>query len=123
MPAHRRAFAFNLIAATQDIVTDGLAVRMLDARERGLANGIQVGAYRIGMMFGGGLLLRVFAMTNWTVDVRRAWRALLALTMIPVLPMREPARVLTGGIATATTALGRLGAAPASPRECWLSSA
>ena len=27
------AFTFNLIAATQDIATDGLAVRMLDARE------------------------------------------------------------------------------------------
>ena len=29
------AFTFNLIAATQDIATDGLAVRMLDARELG----------------------------------------------------------------------------------------
>src|SRR5688572_33330109 len=28
------AFAFNLIAASQDVVTDGLAVRMLDTRER-----------------------------------------------------------------------------------------
>ena len=44
------AFVFNLIAATQDIATDGLAVRMLDARELGLANGIQVGAYRVGMI-------------------------------------------------------------------------
>ena len=61
------AFTFNLIAATQDIATDGLAVRMLDARELGLANGIQVGAYRIGMMFGGGLLLKVFDLTDWTV--------------------------------------------------------
>ncbi len=44
---------FNLLAATQDIVTDGLAVRVLAARERGLANAIQVGAYRLGMILGG----------------------------------------------------------------------
>ena len=88
------AFAFNLIAASQDVLTDGLAVRTLDVRERGLGNGLQVGAYRIGMMFGGGLLLRVFAETNWaTTFVCMA--LILALTIIPVLPMRAPARVLT----------------------------
>ena len=43
------AFAFSVIAACQDIATDGLAVRTFDARERGLANGIQTGAYRVGM--------------------------------------------------------------------------
>jgi MFS family permease len=83
------AFTFNLIAATQDIATDGLAVRMLDARELGIANGIQVGAYRIGMMFGGGLLLKVFDLTDWTVTFA-GMAVLIALTMIPVLAMREP---------------------------------
>lgn len=83
------AFTFNLIAATQDIATDGLAVRMLDARELGIANGIQVGAYRVGMMFGGGLLLKVFDLTDWTVTFV-GMAALIALTMIPVLAMREP---------------------------------
>jgi MFS family permease len=83
------AFTFNLIAATQDIATDGLAVRMLDARELGIANGIQVGAYRVGMMFGGGLLLKVFDLTDWTVTFA-GMAALIALTMIPVLAMREP---------------------------------
>jgi MFS family permease len=84
------AFTFNVIAATQDIATDGLAVRMLDARELGLANGIQVGAYRVGMMFGGGLLLKVFDLTDWTVTFA-GMAVLIALTMIPVLAMREPA--------------------------------
>jgi MFS family permease len=83
------AFTFNLIAATQDIATDGLAVRMLDARELGIANGIQVGAYRVGMMFGGGLLLKVFDLTDWTVTFA-GMAVLIALTMIPVLAMREP---------------------------------
>ncbi len=83
------AFTFNLIAATQDIATDGLAIRMLDARELGIANGIQVGAYRVGMMFGGGLLLKIFDLTDWTVTFA-GMAALIALTMIPVLAMREP---------------------------------
>ena len=47
----------NLLAATQDIATDGLAVDLLAPAERGLANGIQVAGYRVGMIVGGGLLL------------------------------------------------------------------
>jgi MFS family permease len=85
------AFAFNLVAACQDIATDGLAVRILDSRERGLANGIQVGAYRIGMILGGGLLLWVFAKSGWTA-MFLCMAAMLALTVLPVLPFREPPR-------------------------------
>jgi MFS family permease len=84
------AFAFNIVAASQDVITDGLAVRMLDARERGLANAIQVGAYRFGMILGGGLLLTVFARTDWQVTFL-CMAALLALTMIPTFALREPA--------------------------------
>lgn len=85
-------FLFNLIAATQDIVTDGLAVRMLDAQARGLANAIQVGAYRLGMILGGGLLLWVFARSNWSV-MFVCMAALLAITTLPVWGWREsPAR-------------------------------
>ncbi|HEX5374167.1 MAG TPA: MFS transporter [Aquabacterium sp.] len=83
-------FLFNLIAATQDIVTDGLAVRMLNAQERGLANAIQVGAYRLGMILGGGLLLWVFARSNWSV-MFVCMAALLAITTLPVWGWREPA--------------------------------
>jgi MFS family permease len=82
-------FAFNLIAATQDIVTDGLAVRLLSARDRGLANAIQVGAYRMGMILGGGLLLWVFAHTSWRA-MFGCMAALLVLTVLPVLTMQEP---------------------------------
>ncbi|WP_331610199.1 MFS transporter [Povalibacter sp.] len=80
------AFVFNIIAASQDVVTDGLAVRMLDAHERGYANGIQVGAYRLGMIFGAGVLLIVFARTSWSV-MFACMAVLLALTMLPVLSL------------------------------------
>jgi len=82
-------FVFNLLAATQDVATDGLAVRLLDAQQRGLANGIQVGAYRLGMVLGGGLLLWLFAQTNWTVTFL-AMAAILALLTMPVWRMAEP---------------------------------
>jgi len=87
------AFLFNLVAACQDVATDGLAVRILDTRERGLANGIQVGAYRIGMILGGGLLLWIFARTDWAT-MFTCMAALLALTILPVLPLREPPRTM-----------------------------
>lgn len=85
---------FNLIAATQDIVTDGLAVRMLDGKDRGLANAIQVGAYRLGMILGGGWLLWLFAKTSWTT-MFLCMAGLLVLTIVPVLffkdlPRRAP---------------------------------
>jgi len=85
------AFLFNLVAACQDVATDGLAVRILEPRERGLVNGIQVGAYRIGMILGGGLLLWVFARTGWAT-MFACMAGLLALTILPVLSLREPAR-------------------------------
>lgn len=83
-------FAFNLVSATQDIVTDGLAVNLLSARERGLGNGIQVGGYRLGMILGGGLLLWVFAQSGWQL-MFLGMAVLLAMTALPVFVLREPA--------------------------------
>lgn len=89
MPLLVAAFAFNIVAASQDVITDGLAVRMLDTRERGLANAIQVGAYRFGMILGGGLLLKVFARSDWQVTFI-CMAGLLALAMLPTLALKEP---------------------------------
>lgn len=82
------AFAFNMLAASQDVITDGLAVRMLDTKERGLANAIQVGAYRFGMILGGGLLLSVFARTSWQVTFL-CMAGLLTLTVLPTFLLKE----------------------------------
>ncbi len=87
-------FGFNLIAASQDVVTDGLSVRMLSAKERGLANAIQVGAYRLGMILGGGLLLWLFARTGWQT-MFLVMAALLTITVLPVIPLQEPTRART----------------------------
>lgn len=55
----------NLCNATQDIATDGIAVSMLAEKERGLANGVQVAGYRLGMIIGGAWLLKLFDRTGW----------------------------------------------------------
>ena len=82
----------NAVSATQDVATDGLAVQLLGPQERGLGNGIQVGAYRIGMIVGGGALLWLFALAGWR-SLFAAMAILLLLTTIPVwwLP-RTPER-------------------------------
>ncbi len=82
----------NLLAATQDIATDALAVDALRGRDRGLGNGIQVGGYRIGMIVGGGALLGVLAAYGWTVAMGLLAAALvvasLPLVLTPTVPVR-----------------------------------
>lgn len=91
----------NLIAATQDIATDGLAVELLPPDERGLANGLQVAAYRVGMIVGGGLLFGVYA----TLGHHAMFGVMTALTVassVPVLVSREPATAVTSDAVSAT---------------------
>ncbi len=79
----------NLCSATQDIATDALAIEILSPDERGLGNGLQVGAYRVGMIIGGGFMLWLFAATGWTTAFL-AMAGCLLLATIPVLVFREP---------------------------------
>lgn len=83
----------NALSATQDIATDGLAVEILDTNERGLANGLQVGAYRLGMVLGGGVLLIFFTHVGWKLSFLAMAATIIAAT-IPILLHREkPAHV------------------------------
>ncbi|MGB3370168.1 MAG: MFS transporter, partial [Rhodococcus sp. (in: high G+C Gram-positive bacteria)] len=63
------------------------AVRLLNVQQRGVGNGIQVGAYRIGMVCGGGLLLWLFSFAGWRA-LFIAMAALLILATIPVWRLR-----------------------------------
>jgi PAT family beta-lactamase induction signal transducer AmpG len=71
-------FMVNLFAATQDIATDGLAVRLLGFHERGLGNGVQVAGYRLGLVIGGGLLLYLIGTWDW----RWSFLALAGLMLV-----------------------------------------
>lgn len=79
----------NLLAATQDVATDALALELLTVEERGLGNGVQVAGYRVGMIIGGGILLVAYADLGWTwIFVTMA--GLLLLATLPVALYREP---------------------------------
>ncbi|PTU27712.1 MFS transporter [Stenotrophobium rhamnosiphilum] len=79
----------NLFAATLDIATDALAVRLLSPAERGIGNGVQVAGYRIGMVISGGLLLIVFEQLGWALSFIFMAGLILLLT-VPIFLYREP---------------------------------
>lgn len=83
------AAAFMLTSATQDIATDGLAVRAIPREGRGIANGIQVGGYYLGQVLGGGVVLVLFDRVGWTWAIL-AMAALLATPLLLAVPFREP---------------------------------
>jgi MFS transporter, PAT family, beta-lactamase induction signal transducer AmpG len=83
------AFVLNLIAATQDIATDGLAVDMLEPQERGFANGLQVAGYRVGMIVGGGALLILHDELGSSVTFL-SMAIMTGLATIPIVLAREP---------------------------------
>jgi RhtX/FptX family siderophore transporter len=84
-------FMTNLFCATQDIATDGLAVDMLSGKERGLANGVQVAGYRVGMIVGGGVLLILHEDLGW-LRTFLALAIIVVLASVPIAFAREPAR-------------------------------
>lgn len=52
-------FLVSLFSATQDVATDALAIDLVPPEDFGLAATVQSGAYRVGMIAGGGGLLAV----------------------------------------------------------------
>lgn len=79
----------NLAAATQDIATDGLTVRLLPERWRGLGNSVQVGGYKVGMIVSGSGLLLVVDSWGWSAAVT-AIALLLLLVSLPIWRFDEP---------------------------------
>jgi MFS family permease len=84
-------FCMNLVAATQDIATDGLAVSRLTQTLRGLGNSVQVIGYKIGMILGGGVLLWMVDAHGWQASYA-ALACLVLLVLLPVLLMRDEPR-------------------------------
>ena len=78
----------NLAAATQDVATDGLTVRLLPERWRGLGNSLQVGGYKVGMLAGGSGLLLVADDLGWRWTLL-GLALLVVLLLVPVLRFPE----------------------------------
>lgn len=80
-------FLMNLASSTQDIATDGYAVATLADHERGWGNGIQLGGYFTGTLFGGGLTLILLQRLSWT-GIFLALSAMLVVAVFPVIIKR-----------------------------------
>jgi MFS family permease len=78
----------NLAASTQDIATDGLAVRLLPERWRGLGNSLQVGGYKVGMLVSGSGLLLAMDALGWNLSVALV-AGLLVLMTLPIWCFNE----------------------------------
>lgn len=48
---------FTMLSATNDVAIDGYTIEMLSKKEMGLANGLRIGFYRVGMLAAGFILI------------------------------------------------------------------
>ncbi len=82
----------NTTAATQDIATDGLAVKLLPEKWRGLGNSIQVSGFKTGMIISGSLLLISVDKLGWSMSFQLLAASLIVL-LIPSFVFKERANV------------------------------
>ncbi|AHB50434.1 hypothetical protein W911_16795 [Hyphomicrobium nitrativorans NL23] len=80
----------NLIGATQDIATDGLAVETLRGRALVWANGLQIGAFSVGMMIGGSLTVILFESAGWSGSFTLLGLFVLASLAVTLLVSETP---------------------------------
>ena len=78
-------------ASTQDIATDGFAVEVLTPKQRGVGNAIQGGSIAAGVLIGSSFALIVYDRFGWQ-SMMLGIAAIAALSALPILLMREPAR-------------------------------
>ncbi len=83
-------FLMNLLAATQDIAVDGLAVRTLTSDDLGAANAIQVVGYKLGMLTGGGLLVWASGTLGWPVVFYGMSALMMVVFAITIVFVAEP---------------------------------
>lgn len=82
-------FLLNLLFATHDIASDGLATRCLTASLRGPGNSIQFGGYKLGWMLGGAAFLYLVDGLGWQLSLALLALSLLLL-LLPVQRFPEP---------------------------------
>ena len=78
----------NTCAATQDIVTDGIAVSKTAEQNLGWVNSIQVGGYKVGMIIGGSGLLLLSSFLSWQ-SLFVVMSAALMLLLFPLFWLDE----------------------------------
>jgi predicted MFS family arabinose efflux permease len=104
-----------LLSATQDIAADATAVRILNASERGVGNGIQLAGSYGGFLIGGNAVVVVYDRIGWGA----ALTVLILFTAAPLpflLRYREPARTPVPRPSIAPAAVGGFFRRPGAAR-------
>jgi len=101
---------FTILSATNDIAIDGYTIELLDRNELGLANGIRIGFYRVGLL-ASGLALVLSDWIAWPGAFAVSALILAASAVGCLMAPREPvvARVDTDSL---RTELARIAARP-----------
>ncbi len=88
----RMLVAVAFLAATHDIAIDGFYLRALEKREQTALSGLRIGAYRIALLVGNGVLVWLAGKTSWLWCFAAAGALLLGLAALHslVLPAEEP---------------------------------
>ncbi|WP_188196564.1 MFS transporter [Nonomuraea sp. SYSU D8015] len=81
--------AVLVVSAFHDTAVNGLSVRLLSAAERGVANGIQVGAASLSILIGSGGALLLYASAGWAVTLA-AMAALFGVPLAVLARFTEP---------------------------------
>jgi len=108
---------FTALSATNDIAIDGYTIEFLEKRELGLANGIRIGMYRVGML-ASGFILMASDWLSWQGAFVASAVMFFALAAMSLVAPRERAIVVERGdlrgelsaLARSPFALGILGA-------------
>lgn len=105
--------SMNMMGATQDIATDGLAVHLLKSKQQHWGNMFQVLGSRLGFIVGGGAMLWAMDWLTWQATFL-SLAGLVFLNTLPILCFQEPRhRVMAQGDS------GVISSAPNSTAHSW----
>ena len=110
-----------LLSATQDVAVDAVAVRLLEERERGPANGIQSAAGNLGVLIGGGGLRLVYDHLGWYAAIGTL-AVLTAVPLVPVISFLKPqtiSRTGDDGVRVSFSAIAAFFRQPGVGRWIW----
>lgn len=90
--------AFTFLSATNDIATDGYTIELLSKGQYGVANGLRIGFYRVGMLAAGALLVVAGwsgtpGQPNWGAAYGMGAMLMLLNAMVILTAPPQPARV------------------------------
>ncbi len=88
---------FTLLSATNDIAIDGYTIEQLDKHELGLANGIRIAFYRVGMLAAGALLI-LSDYIGWTLTYVATATLFALLTCVIYFAPKERSNIARASV-------------------------